>query len=173
MVEAETDNCADTQNDPTFTDEWFSYNVRGDQTDAWESTPNSGGWYHMANTYATNRSVLTRNGYLGTGTTTPFSNSFTYSFDGEGRPSGLTDTTISKALWSGTTYNAASQPNQLQFYSGDSESFTWDWRAHGQMLVPGSLLSWTSSVGTGTNQKATDGHTDLERERNSADSADK
>jgi RHS repeat-associated protein len=107
----------------------------------------------MANTYAANGPVLTRNGYLGTGTTTPFSNAFKYSFDGEGRPNALTDMTIAKAIWSGTTYNAASQPDQVAFYSGDNESFTWDWRTDGSMRIPGSLLSWTSSVGTGTNKK--------------------
>ena len=142
MVEAETDSGT------TLTDEWFSYNARGDQTDSWESTPNSGGWYHVANNYAANGPVSTRNGYFGTGTTTPFSNSFAYSFDGEGRSNGLTDTTINKAIWSGTTYNSASQPNQVQFYSGDSESFSWDWRAPGRMILPGSMLSWTSNVGS-------------------------
>ena len=142
MVEASTDDCSGT----TRTDEWFSYSARGEQTDAWESTPNSGGWYHAVNSYAANGPVSSRAGYWGTGTTSPFSNSFTYSFDGEGRQVGLADNTIGKSLWSGTTYNAASQPNQIQFYSGDSESFSWDWQAPGLMISPGSMLSWTSTV---------------------------
>ncbi len=93
----------ETDNENMLTDEWFSYNARGDQTDSWESTPNSGGWYHVANNYAANGPVSTRNGYFGTGTTTPFSNSFAYSFDGEGRSNGLTDTTINKAISSART----------------------------------------------------------------------
>ena len=134
MVEAATDNCG-AQNDPTLTDEWFSYSARGEVTDTWQSTPNSGGYYHLQNSYAANGPVSSRVGYLGAGLTSQFSNSFGYSFDGEGRPNGLLDSTISKWIWSGTTYNSASQPNQVQFYSGDSETFSWGLaspRLHGQ-----------------------------------------
>ena len=140
MVEAETDNCG-AQGDPTITDEWFSYSARGDQTDAWESTLNSGGWYHSQNQYAANGAISGRFGYLGTGTSTPFTNGLGYALDGEGRINGLLDTTINQWIWEGTTYSPANEPNQLQFYSLDSETFGWD---------PNSdrMLSWTSNVGT-------------------------
>lgn len=139
MVEAETDGC--TGSGSTVTDEWFSYSARGDQTDAWESTPHSGGWYHLQNQYAANGAISVRLGYLGTGTSTAFANVLAYGMDGEGRANSLMDQTLNKSLWSGTTYSAAGEPNQLQFYSGDKESFTWD---------PNSdrMTAWTSNVGS-------------------------
>ncbi len=155
MVEAATDNCGSQ----VLTNEWFSYNARGDQTDAWESTPNSGGWYHLANQYHfANGAVHTRIGYLGTGMGTPFSNLLTYSIDGKGRVNGLADTTLNEAIWAAatTTFNAADQPTNLTFYNGDSESFAWN--TQGNCTSPncnGLLKSWTSTVGTttGSNQQ--------------------
>ena len=106
------------------------------------------GWYHSQNQYAANGATSGRFGYLGTGTSTPFTNALGYALDGEGRLNGLLDTTVNQWLWEGTTYNAASQPNQLQFYSGDSESFSWD-TACSLSGDPncGRMNSWTSKVG--------------------------
>ena len=110
-------------------------------TDSWESTPNSAGWYHTLNQYAANGTISARYGYLGTGTSAPFSNGLEYAMDAEGRVNGLWDQSLSQWLWEGTTYSPASQPNQLQFYSGDSESFGWD-------ANTGRMTSWTSTVGS-------------------------
>jgi hypothetical protein len=96
MVEAATDNCGGS-GDPVLTDEWFSYSARGQQTDMYESTPNSGGWYHTTLSYWNNGSPGTLMGYLGTGTTA-FTNSLNYFVDGEGRLKGLWDGTVSKSI---------------------------------------------------------------------------
>ena len=142
MVEAKTDNCG-AQGDPTITDEWFNYNARGDTTDVWESTPNSGGWYHIVDQPAANRALASRTGYLGTGTTNKFSDTFNYAFDGEGRPNGVSDHNGYGWASGYTHYNAMSEPDQLYFLpSTDTEGFTWDPNT-------GRIATWSSSVGTG------------------------
>src|SRR5260370_42399470 len=50
MVEAETDNCAWPVTAP-ITDEWFSYSVRGEVTDVYQSTAYSGGYYDVKQSY--------------------------------------------------------------------------------------------------------------------------
>ena len=46
MVEAETDNCSAYPVTSPITDEWFSYDKDGNNTDIWEKTPNSTQYYH-------------------------------------------------------------------------------------------------------------------------------
>ena len=43
LAEVMTDNCGNTQ----YTVEGFSYDARGGNTDVYESTPHSGGYYHV------------------------------------------------------------------------------------------------------------------------------
>ncbi len=47
LAEVLTDNCTGTQ----YTDEGFSYTVRGEVSDVYESTPHSGGYYHVNASY--------------------------------------------------------------------------------------------------------------------------
>ena len=97
-----------------ITDEGFSYTVRGEVSDEYESTPHSGGYYHAAATYWAN-GVL--NALTGPG---QYSNN--YGLDGEGR---VYSAGGGLALAS-TTYNSASQPTIVIFGSLDSDSFTYD-----------------------------------------------
>jgi hypothetical protein len=77
------------------------------------------------------------------GTTIPFTNVLSYALDQEGRAGGLWDNTISQSIWwsSVPVYNPAGQPNNVHFYSGDSESFNWD-------QTTGHMNSWSSYVGS-------------------------
>jgi RHS repeat-associated protein len=113
LVEAETDNCSAYPPTP-ITDEWFSYTNRGEVSNFWESTPHSGGYYNTAATYFANgvTNVITGGG----GSTY----SMTYGVDGEGRIYSAGGPLTS------TVYNAASQPTQLNFGSGDTDQFTYD-----------------------------------------------
>ena len=81
-------------------------------------------------------------GYLGATGTNAFANKLVYSFDGEGRPNGLTDQTTGIVIWNptDTSYNPAGEPNQVVFSSGDSEQFGWS-------IATGVLQTWQSNVG--------------------------
>ncbi len=98
-----------------ITDEGFSYTVRGEVSDEYESTPHSGGYYHAAATYWANGVINSLTASTGYATN--------YNVDGEGRvysagPGGNQLAT--------TTYNVASQPTIVTFASLDSDSFTYD-----------------------------------------------
>jgi RHS repeat-associated protein len=118
LAEAETDNCVQPVI-ATLTDEWFSYNVDGQLTDYWESTPNSGTYYHSTATYS-GPALLT------TQLVNPSFYTATHTLDGEGRwYSFTTGTSVSNKV-SGTTYTAAQQPSTISLYSSDGDSYTYD-----------------------------------------------
>jgi YD repeat-containing protein len=50
LIEAVTDKC-DNTGDAIITDEWFNYTPRGEISDKYQSSPNSGGYYHEILTY--------------------------------------------------------------------------------------------------------------------------
>lgn len=58
LVEAYT-NSACNGHASIVTDEWFSYDARGQMTDMWETTPHSGGWYHTTASYFANGALHT------------------------------------------------------------------------------------------------------------------
>ena len=143
MVEAETDNCGAWPPTP-ITDEWFSYTSRGELTNFWELTPHSGAYYNSAVSYWANGTlnVLTASGGY----------SMIYSVDGEGR------TYSAGGPLTSTVYNAASQPTQLNFPSGDSDQFTFDpntyrmtqykYNVNGQSVT--GNLTWNANGTLGT-----------------------
>jgi hypothetical protein len=117
LAEAETDTCAwPVTQSSIITDEWFSYTARGEISDVYESTLHSGGYYHANGTYWAN-GVLNQlsgsNGYAAG-----------WNVDGEGRVYSNYNTGGNPL--SSTTYNAASQPTQVNFASGDTDSFSFD-----------------------------------------------
>lgn len=116
LVEAETDTCASpiTQSS-IITDEWFSYTSRGEISDEYESTPHSGGYYHTSSTYWPNGAVNSISG--------PAGYAMSWNVDGEGR---LYSTYNQSGILSGTLYNAAGQATQINFGTGDSDSYTYD-----------------------------------------------
>lgn len=115
LAEAETDTCAwPITLSSMITDEWFSYDARGETTDLWESTPHSGGYYHSWATYWANGLLDGLQSNIGYVTS--------YTPDGEGR----IDSAGNGSELTSTSYNPAGLPTQVNFASGDSDSFTYD-----------------------------------------------
>lgn len=117
LVEAATDQCV-AGNDAIITDEWFSYTAVGKVSDVYESTPDSGGYYHVNETYWANGAPNIISGLTGLPTTT-------YGVDGEGRIYSASASSGQSPL-SSSSYNTASLPTQINFGSSDSDSFTFD-----------------------------------------------
>ncbi len=101
------------------TDLVFNYSARGETTDAWESTPHSGGYYHVTTSYWANGAV---NQLTGIGLP-----AITYGVDGEGRASTVSAASGQNPLTS-TSYNLYAQPPQVAITLGssDSDTFTYD-----------------------------------------------
>jgi RHS repeat-associated protein len=99
------------------TDEGFSYTVRGEPSDIYESTPH-GGYYHVSQTYWANGAVNQISGLSVLPT-------ITYNVDGKGRTYSASASSGQYPLTS-TTYNAADQPTQVLLGSGDSDAFSYD-----------------------------------------------
>lgn len=114
LVEAETDNCSAWPPTP-ITDEWFGYTARGETSDLYASTPHSGGYYHTSTTYWPNGVVNSISG--------PAGYAMSWNVDGEGR---VYTTNPYSTVLASTFYNAASQPTQVNFGTGDSDSFSYD-----------------------------------------------
>jgi YD repeat-containing protein len=91
LKEASTDQCSFTT---LQTDEWFSYSVRGELTDVYESTPHSGTYDHTTASYWASGALETLSGI-------PSVPTINYGaggsgLDGEGR---YTQVTASRTLW--------------------------------------------------------------------------
>ena len=148
MVEAATDNCGGT-GDPVLSDEWFSYDSRGQATDYWQSSTNSGGWYHVTQSYAANGNRVGLQGFLNNGSALTHGLSYDTN-EGEGRQRGLWDSTASAWMWCCTGYNTAGQPNQVQMVGGSTgsfETFTYDGNS-------GRMTQW-QSYNSGVNKSQT------------------
>ena len=117
-------------------DEGFSYSLRGELTDVYESTPNSGGYYH------------TIAAYFPTGTLSNLNLSEKYSWvytaDGIGRPYGLSQGSTS--VVKSTTYNASSQPLVVTYGSSDTDAYTYDINT-GRISSYASTLAGKTSTG--------------------------
>jgi len=105
-----------------LTDEGFSYSARGEVTDVYESTPHSGGWYHVNATYWANGALNVLNG----GTSPlPGLPKMTYAPEGEGRISSVSASTGQNPVTS-TVYDLANHKTTVNFGSLDSDVFTYD-----------------------------------------------
>ena len=117
LMEAETDTCGSSPT--TITDEWFSYDKDGDMTDMWESTLNSGQYYHST-------AAFTGPSLLSVTLASPSIDSATFTLDGEGRQNTMTNkggTTIV----SGTTFNPAGQVTNIAIGSStDYDGYAYD-----------------------------------------------
>jgi RHS repeat-associated protein len=116
LAETSTDNCANES--AKITDIGFSYSALGQISDSYESTPNSGGYYHVHETYWANGVPSQISGLAGLPT-------ITYGVDGEGRVNSASASSGQNPLTS-TTYNTASLPTQVNLGSSDSDSYTFD-----------------------------------------------
>jgi RHS repeat-associated protein len=101
-----------------YTDEGFSYTALGQLSDVYESTPNSGGYYHLNAIYWQNGGLNQIGGLSGLPT-------LSYTPDGEGRPAIVTAASGQNPVES-TQYNTASLPTSMTLGSGDSDSFNYD-----------------------------------------------
>lgn len=145
MAEAYT---ATTPTGTKITDTGFSYSARGEASDAYESTPHSGGYYHSSATYWPNGALETLGNNLGN---LPV---FTYAPDGEGRTNTVSASAGQNPV-TGTAYSVASLATQVSLGSSDSDSFTYDpntnrmtkytFTVNSQSLV--GTLTW-NSIGT-------------------------
>jgi len=116
------------------TDLGFSYSAHGEVTDVWESTPNSGGYYHLTSQYWANKTLNTISGLTGLPT-------ITYGADGEGRPSTVSAASGQNPV-TAATYNVASQITGLTLGSADSDSYQYDPNT-------GRMTQYTFNMGTG------------------------
>ena len=108
-----------------YTTEYFGYDADGHTSDLWESTPNSGGLYHVTDQYYPNGAVNTLLAYNSSGVLIGGLPSMTYGVDGEGRPTTVTAGSGTNPVTS-ATYNSANQLTNLTFGSGDSDTYTYD-----------------------------------------------
>lgn len=118
LIEAVTDRC-DNTGDAILTDEWFSYTTRGEVSDVYQSTPNSGAYYHTNLTYWP--SGLPNQ----LGNNIASLPAFSYSPDSEGRPYQVSASSGQNPV-TGVTYNTGSLPTQVNFGSGDYDIFSYD-----------------------------------------------
>jgi RHS repeat-associated protein len=129
---AETDICTGWPSQASIiTDEWFSYDADGRLTDVYEMTPHSGGYYHTTASYWANGVVNTLSGVPGL-------SSWTFTLEGEGRPSSATYGTTN---WvTGTTYYPSNTNTTLTFGNGDKDVYGYD-------ATTGRMNQFTFTVG--------------------------
>ncbi len=123
MVEAYTSSSSCTSK---CTDLLFSYSPRGEVTDVYESTPNSGtGYYHANSQYWANGALNALSLLNASGTA--LIPAITYSADAEGRTSAITAASGTNPVYS-TTYNTASQVTGVNYMAAgsDNDIFTFD-----------------------------------------------
>ena len=114
---ATTDDCAGTGK----TSEFFSYDNNGRLTDVYQSTPNSGGYYHSTASYYPNGSLASLSpGIGGNQVTLPW----TFALDGEGRT--YSESNPNGLILQSTTYNVDGTISAVTHVSGDSDSFQYN-----------------------------------------------
>jgi RHS repeat-associated protein len=119
IVEAYT---AATQGGTKITDIGYSYDVVGQLTDVYESTPHSGGYYHVNASFWPNGAVNVLNG----GTSKlPGLPTITYGLDGEGRTKTVSASTGVNPVTS-TSYNNFNRVTDVTFGSADTAHFGFD-----------------------------------------------
>jgi RHS repeat-associated protein len=143
-----------------LTDIGLSYTVRGETSDVYESTPNSGTYYRVAQSYWANRAPNQLTGNIG------LPSNVTYGPDGEGRISTVSAVSGQTPLVTGTTYTPASLPTAINLGSGsgDTDAFTYDSNTNRmtQYKFTVNNTSLTGALGWNTNgtlqtQNITDG----------------
>lgn len=143
-----------------LTDVGFSYSLRGETADVYESTPNSGLYYHVGQSYWANGTTNQLTGNIGLPTT------ITYSPDGEGRINSVSATSGQNPVVSGTVYNAAGLPTTMNLGSGTGDADTYRWDSNTNRMTQYNFtvnaVSLTANLGWNANgtlqtQNITDG----------------
>lgn len=155
LAEAYTTNSASCTGSGKIVDEGFSYSPRGESSDVWEQTPDSGGWYHVNATYWASGTLDTLNG----GTSPlPGLPAITYGgsagsgLDGEGRITQVAASTGQNPLINSVTYTntGTTQPigslasvvyGSTTTGTGDSDSYNYD-------VTTGRMTGYTFYMGT-------------------------
>ena len=101
-----------------ITDLGFSYDERGSLKDVYESTPNSGGYYHLTAGYYANFALSSLSGLPGVP-------NLTYGIDGEGRYNTVTAATGQNPVTS-TLYDLTNYKTTMAFGSLDSDVINYD-----------------------------------------------
>jgi hypothetical protein len=101
-----------------LTDLGMSYTVRGEPSDVYENTPNSGGYYHVGEQYWANGVMKQLSGLSSLPT-------FTSNVDGEGRSYQLSASSGQNPV-TNTVFNNSSLPTSVTFGSADNDSFMYD-----------------------------------------------
>jgi RHS repeat-associated protein len=134
---AEAYTCTTCSPTPTkITDEYFSYDTRGQLNGVWESTPHSNGYYQTTAGYFPNfiLSSLTVPGAV---------SNLAYALDSKGRPDSATANSGATSLVSSTSYNPADEPLTVSLGLGDTDSFLYD-----GAYRPGNFTYAVGSAGT-------------------------
>lgn len=113
LAEAYTATCATCSK---ITDEGFSYTARGEVSDVYESTPHSGGYFHITEAYWANGALNSETNNL---SGVP---AITIGVDGEGRATAVS-VQGGQTLATNTSYNVASEVTAVTFGSSDSDTF--------------------------------------------------
>lgn len=142
------------------TDMGLSYTIRGENSDVYESTPNSGAfYYHTAQTYWANRGPYQLSGNLGLPTT------ITYGVDAEGRLNTVSAASGQNPV-SATAYTTAGQISSLTLGSSSSDTDSYTYHPNTNKMTQYKFtvngLSLTSNLGWNANgtvqtQNITDG----------------
>ena len=169
VVEAYTDGCGGSH----YSEEWFSYSARGEVTDVWQSTPNSGGFYHTSATYFPNGEVNTLS--------IPGQSAVVYGLEIAGRPYSVNQG--STALVNAVGYYYDGQIEVVNYGLGDNDSWFIDANTGRVSNMAfnvnnndmGDILTWNSNwtlgsrqifdniVGSNQTQSCTYGYDDLAR----------
>jgi RHS repeat-associated protein len=102
------------------TDLGFSYSNRGEAATVYQSSPHSGGYYHIAASYWAPQGLLDTINPNMTGIPT-----WTYTPEGEGRANTVSASAGQNPV-TATSYNGFSEVTGITFGSADSDAFTYD-----------------------------------------------
>jgi len=128
------------------TDLGFSYSLRGEVADLYQSTPNSGGYYHAIASYWANGLVNVLKLQNTAQTPADFIPPITYAPEGEGRANMVSAATGQNPV-TGTAYNdLTGQPTGVTFGSSDSDAFTYDSNT-GRMTQYNFTVNGSSVIG--------------------------
>ena len=144
MVEAYTNSTCNGHAN-VVTDKWFSYSPRGEVTDIYSSTPNSGGYYHITKSYWPHGALQSLAGLPGV-PTIYYGASDASGLDGEGRVTKVTASSGTSPVTAVTyTNSGTSEPigslTQVTFGSNDFDNFSYDPKT-------GRMTGYQFNVGT-------------------------
>ncbi len=132
------------------TDEGFSYTGRGQVSNFYQWSTNSGGWYSTSATYLANGALNTLDATNAAGTDL-INGPWTYIVDGKGRPYISTNKT-NGTMVSSVTYNVADEPCVVTLGLGDTDTYIYDGNYNGNTvcgaLTTGRMTSYAFSIGT-------------------------